>query len=109
MPWFAVLKQSAGRALVNLCQTLDLSWRLDSDGSLWVGSETWPEAEINEDDLDLMASHGASALLHLRILNPSIWPGTIWRGDRGSRVEHHLDAGDIYSRVYFEGANEWTG
>ncbi len=109
MPWFAVLKQSAGRALVHVSQSLDLSWRLEADGSLWVGEETWPEAEINEDDLDLIASHGASGTIHLRMLRPAIWPGTTWQGARVSRVEHHMDAGDISSRVYLEGASEWTG
>lgn len=93
---------TAGNALAALVDSLDdVHWRVLIDGRLWIGKETWPE--MNPDGQVLVEDIvGDSAILYFE--EPSLIPGTSFRGRHVSYVEHSLDGEDssLRTHVWFE-------
>lgn len=67
-------------------------WRVRPDGTLWVGTESWPAAAV-PDQVDVLDEPGADNVLVLAAESCAVYPGTTWGGRRISNVLHTL-AGD---------------
>jgi len=76
----------------------DLDWRILSDGTLWIGSETWDLSSqefqiLNKDPVNGSADIGSEA--------PFVVPGIELDGiGKINRVEHHIMPNTFRSRVW---------
>lgn len=90
----------AGRALQDLANEAGAVWRALPDGSIWVGTETWPEANVTDNEL-LTELAGESGALYASPY-PTLLPGTVLGGRRISHVLHTWNASGLRTRVLFE-------
>lgn len=103
LPAWTRTRESASRALGSLLAAAGSpSWRILPDGTLWVGPETWPESRIEE--WTITADHAHNAVLELHSLAPAVFPGETFDGRRVVRVEHHISARRMLTRVQVEDA-----
>jgi hypothetical protein len=88
------LSMPAGKALDLLVDVLGLSWRVQADGSIWVGAETWEAVDAAhyigqaDDDLVIYAPDGAPLL-----------PGTTIDGTQAVAVEYQISPGKLRAQV----------
>lgn len=68
--------QSLGRELDAICQQLGCSWRVLSDGTIWLGTDTWATASVQ--DFDTMAWDAASGTVTIASEDPTVLPGQTW-------------------------------
>jgi len=81
------MKGAASRALVALCDELGASWRILADGTLWIGTETWPDADLGS--AKLLDEDWASGVFTVADAVQMV-PGTLYNGERVQQVTHYL-------------------
>lgn len=100
LPFWTRPKSTTGEALEELAWALDCDWRILDDGTVWVGTETWPDAvvpgalvldEAPEDNRAELSSD-----------EPSLRPGTTFNGKRVGRVVHTIDSANVRTTVYYD-------
>ena len=79
---------TTGAILAALCAILGCNWRILSDGTVWVGAETWPDCPA---DFRSLETDGANAAQVVGTDGPAVWPGTLLGGRRVDHVTHDLD------------------
>lgn len=100
LPFWSRPKSIAGLALTNLLAALEMTWRVLTDGTLWVGSETWPAAKVKNPHITHQAPDDGRVDLGSDL--PSLLPGTTFLDRKVSRVVHHLDPKDVHTEAWFE-------
>jgi hypothetical protein len=103
LPAYAHVRQSAAAALSLLCERIGAIWRVLPDGTVWVGTETWPKADdpgdlLREDPQLQRSVYGTEV--------PSLLPGTAIDGRYISIVEHHVSPGEVTTVVTWETSPE---
>lgn len=84
-------------ALLDLVAPL-ASWRILADGTLWVGTETWPSASPQ---FDIISNDPSEQSFFLGVDVPAIIPGTVLdEVGQVNRVEHEVSAKGIRSHVW---------
>lgn len=87
------------KALLNIVAPT-LSWRILADGTLWIGSETWPANSTTFDTLDFDPTDGS---YHLGAQSPFIQPGQSLSGvGNVSRVLDVIADGKLRSSVWLD-------
>jgi hypothetical protein len=101
LPYWVRSAGTAGDELARLLAPLGATWRVLSDGTLWVGNETWPESDAPG---ELVSSSPSDACdeLSAETLSGAITPGTLFDGRRVSYVEHLADGAEMRTRVWYE-------
>jgi hypothetical protein len=74
------------------------------DGTIWVGTETWPEAQLT---YTLLEDHRWCGQVVLGVDSPSLLPGTTFLDRQVEHVEHRIGAREIRTVVQF--ADESAG
>jgi hypothetical protein len=104
---WAVMSVPAVQALLALIDIVNpsLHWRILTDGTLWIGEETWPTVTPEHVEMSANPSEG---VFDLGVDTPSIVPGcTIDDIGKIGRVEHEIESGKIRTRVWvYMGAEE---
>lgn len=90
-----------GRALYTLLASLgpEITWRILADGTLWYGTETWPEVQPEHEFLNVDPLAGNFTVYSVDRL---VVPGTKFLGEKVSAVEHSLLGGAIRSTIWTE-------
>lgn len=99
LPKWVRMAGSASEALLVLATTLGVGWRIESDGALWLGNETWPPFDTEHDVIGGSSSDGVH---EVAMVAPKLVPGVEFRGHRVSAVEHTLGSGKVRSRYWVE-------
>jgi hypothetical protein len=88
---WTTLALPVGAMLAAICEVIggDTNWRVLADGTVWIGTETWPDAGVDARAIESDGANGAD-LVGTDI--PKIWPGTLLGGRRVDYVRHNLDA-----------------
>lgn len=74
-----------------------LDWRILADGTLWIGTETWPDAGVT---YDLLSYDPREAAYEVGLQSPALEPGTTVDGiGKVSRVELHITESAIRAHV----------
>lgn len=89
-------------ALAELFREVGASWRVLPDGTLWVGTEAWPESPAF--DFVATSERPLDDAVQLHSTEPAILPGQTFRGRRVSYVEHLLQEDELQTTVYLEAA-----
>lgn len=102
LPRWSRTAGTVGTAIDRIASELALGWRVLSDGSLWIGAETWSEVTI---DHDLTDQNLASDTVVIASEAPSVVPGSTFRGRRVSTVVHDISPEMMRTTVHFASSN----
>lgn len=88
---WTTLALPVGSMLAALCQVIgnDTNWRVLADGTVWIGTEAWPDSGVDARSIEADGANGAS-IVGTDI--PQLWPGTVLAGRRVDQVTHDLEA-----------------
>jgi hypothetical protein len=81
--WSRLDSESHARALSRIADRFDLAWRVLDSGALWVGPETWPDAVLDGQELDVNTD---ARIVRFAFTVASARPGTTVDGRRVSLV-----------------------
>jgi hypothetical protein len=89
IPYWTRGAVSGSTALDSLCDKLGARWRVLPNGNVWVGTESWPEAdeELQPDQLD---RDEAAGTVYLAPDDLTLSPGIVLDGRRVGRVEYSM-------------------
>jgi len=94
----------ASAALELVADELGLTWRILRDGTVWLGADTWQEAQA-AGDTEISKTPGRAATL-IAPETPHVQPGQTFGGKRVSRVSTAtIDGGGLRQEILFESAN----
>jgi hypothetical protein len=87
---WTTLALTTGAILAALCRVAssDVNWRVLADGTVWIGTETWPDSAVVSRSIE---SDGPNAATIIGTDIPELWPGTLLDGRRVDYVRHDLD------------------
>ena len=108
LPFWTRLEGVVSEALEQLLDELGATWRVLTDGSIWVGTETWP-ADKTLKNVRILADAAHQQKVEFASDAPSLVPGTTFNGNRVSRVEIRLDADEIRTTAWFEAGETESG
>lgn len=74
-----------------------LSWRVVADGSVWVGSETWPTVTV---DHVLEDQEPTQSLVTIEVESASVLPGVTFLGSRVTSAVYHVGSTGIRADIY---------
>lgn len=81
------------------------TWRVLLDGTVWVGSETWPDCGLIEDtDYSVLSRDTVNLTATLGVETPRLLPGTTIGGNKVARVQHLLGSPTTRTIATFEGS-----
>lgn len=86
-------------AIDQLADDLGVSWRVLRDGTVWLGTETWPTVEIDEDVTTLEAETEDGARYHAD--KPDLLPGIVIDGQRIKAVVHHISSNKVTTHTHY--------
>lgn len=92
---WTTIAMPAGQALRCLAPMAgaDIAWRHLPDGTVWLGSEAWPDSRVT-DYADVSASPG-DATVEIHLLTPELLPGTLLGGRRVDALEIRVSGGSV--------------
>lgn len=79
LPAWTVVASNAARAIDELCGAASSTWRVLSDGSIWLGVETWPAQEMPNGS-DLLEVYPGEGRYVIGVDTPSLAPGVALSG-----------------------------
>jgi hypothetical protein len=96
----------ASHALVTLLDAAQASFRVLADGTVWIGVDSYPEADIEHELLDEDWSTGS---LTLAVEAPLLTPGTTFRAHRIEQVVHRLSRNALRTEAQLTSARSFLG
>jgi hypothetical protein len=93
----------AGEALRVLTQSLGATWRVLADGTVWIGVESWPEADPEHVLVDEAPQAGR---IEIADESASLVPGVTFQGQRVVRVEHRLSETALRTVAWTDAAGD---
>jgi hypothetical protein len=102
VPAWTTMGLETGPMITALCEELapEASWRLLPDGTIWVGNETWPAADLGDDDPVQIDENPEEGWVTLAMDIPRLLPGTRVGWRKADLVEHVIEAGDYFAKVW---------
>lgn len=100
LPAWSRLAQSGGAAIATLATTLGATWRSMIDGTVWLGTETWPASLVT--DFNTIAKSVVDGRSEIATTNPGLLPGTTFAGGNVGRVVQHVSPNALRTEVFFE-------
>ena len=102
---WARLEETAGTALQAIADELDLTWRSLPDGTVWVGTETWPASPLT--DFQVLEAAPEDSRLQIVASGPTLLPGQTLKaaalgGPNVGRVVYQVRDDNIRAEVFFE-------
>lgn len=77
----------ASHSLVALLDAIGATWRVLADGTVWIGTQSWPTQEIEHALID---EDWSSGILLIAPLKPELRPAVTFRGQRLDEVAHNF-------------------
>lgn len=100
-----------GQELDEICSALSrdtgesISWRILSDGSVWIGAETWTSAFVP--DFDTMSGNAAAGRHTIAAEDPTVLPGQTWyTGERIGEVVHRVEPEETRTEIWTVGVGD---
>jgi hypothetical protein len=86
-------------ALANLVAEASSNWRVLPDGSIWVGTDGFPDTGMTDYEFLSWSPEQLEACFYSD--TPTLVPGQTWQSGKVANVEHVIDAHKITSRAWF--------
>lgn len=102
LPAWSIFQAHAGQVLEELCFAaasalgVPVNWRVLADGTIWIGTETFPPATLPDPD-DVVDQFPAGGRFVLAVVTPSLLPG-VFLTDIGANVlgvDHWIEAEQV--------------
>lgn len=92
-----------GTALAHLAEAAGADWRALDNGAIWLGHDTYQEAEITEDDYELLEDTPEQfrVIISTEQLPAKLRPGTTFLGRRVEFVEYSVLPNSFTTHVWF--------
>ncbi len=101
--WARASSPDAGTALQALADSAQAAWRVQDDGSIWLGTDTYPEITLDDSQYELLRSFPSEGRdIYSGAPVPPIRPGTTLLGRRVAYVEYHLTENSAEMEVWYE-------
>jgi hypothetical protein len=107
LPFWTRNAGTVGEGLGNVLDEIGATWRVLPDGSVWIGSETWPTAKPT--DVIVESESPQDSRIEFSSASPSLLPGTTFRDRKVSRVEHTIAPGKTRTSAWFDDAGTQDG
>lgn len=91
------IESQASHALVTLLERIGATWRVLSDGTVWIGHETWPQMDPPHALLD---EDWYTGVLTVAPEAPTLRPGVTLRGHRIQEVVHTLSRAELRTEAF---------
>lgn len=91
---------TASEALTALADAMDASWRVLTDGTVWVGADSYPAANVAA--YEVLEESPELARAVLGVDSPDLLPGTTLEVRRVDAVEHVIEPGRVRSIVWWQ-------
>lgn len=102
LPFWVTPGVPIAQCLEALMEKADASWRILPEGTLWVGSESWPDAP--RFDHILITELPVQDAFELYTSEPNLLPGQTFRNRHVSYVEHSIKGDEIQTLAFLEAA-----
>lgn len=89
-----------GNALRTVVDQIGATWRHLPDGSIWIGTEVWPDSGIVK--YQLLEKDPQDGHWIIDGDSPALMPGTLLTGGKVGRVMYRLAASRVRTEVWFE-------
>src|SRR6267142_129560 len=76
------------------------TWRIGSDGTVWVGTEPWPQTQLG--DYLVTKDDPQYARQEIAANVPNVYPGELLAGRQVSTVEHRIDPTAPRATIFYE-------
>jgi len=96
--WTRTGGKPAHHALGQLIDAVGATWRHLEDGTLWVGTETWPEQQVEHELLDELSSDAHVVIAPQKL---ELRPGVTFLGRHVEHVTHRLTADELRTEALF--------
>lgn len=96
---WARFQQAGGSALAQLAHVLSAGWRVLYDGTVWFGTESWPQSALS--DYTVIRYDPELARIELGADYPIILPGTTFTDRQVDNVNHTITDGRVRTVVHF--------
>ncbi len=101
LPFWVRVEGTAGESLASVLSLAGIPcWRVLRDGTVWVGSESWPASGLT--DVTLLERDPHLGRYDFYAEKPAVFPGETWDGHRVSVVEHRFTADSLVTSVWVE-------
>lgn len=101
LPFWVRMQVRAGQALAALLAVARVpAWRVLADGTVWLGTETWPQSKLT--DFHVLAQDPHLGRHEIYAVEPSVFPGETWNGMHVSVVEHRFTQDRLVTNVWVE-------
>jgi hypothetical protein len=91
-------RAGAGRGLSILADTFGLGWRVQANGLVWIGVETWPVVYVPPFDI---SDDGVSRVLMVAPGRATWVPGTILFGKRINRIVYLIGENAVRAELHY--------
>jgi hypothetical protein len=103
LPFWMRRRGPAGACLGQLVrQVPGAAWRMQPNGEVWAGVESWPDASLSDSDYLVLREDPSNRREQLFADTPSLLPGTTFRGRHVSVVEHSISADQLRMVAWYE-------
>jgi hypothetical protein len=103
-------KGQASHCLLALCDRLGLTWRIQLDGKIWIGAETWPTVSPKVETEDEEWSSGWAQVYGEDFCeNAKLLPGTTWDSHQLDEVVHYITPDSIRTIVKIDSVSAAMG
>lgn len=100
LPFWTRPAGTVSEGLENVLDEIGASWRVLQDGTVWIGTETWPEAKVA--DVHVESEDPKDSKMVIGSEDPSLVPGTTFQSRKVSRVEHEISSGKTRTVAFFD-------
>jgi hypothetical protein len=99
VPAWSRMQAIAGISLAAIAAVTGASWRMLSDGSVWVGAETWPKSAMQAAATSFEPEAKRRTVASLA---PIVLPGQVFDGEHVAFVQHLIDARTLRTVLHLE-------
>jgi hypothetical protein len=95
------MEGKAGESLVYLLSTAGIPcWRVLPDGTVWVGTESWPVSKL--EDFQVLSEDPHLGRYEVYAREPAVFPGEVWNSRKVSVVEHRFTSRKLTTSLWVE-------
>ena len=99
-------KGPAGLSLARLAEAAGVDWRALDDGTIWLGTDAYPDASVEEEDYELLEDTPEQfrAIISTEGIPSKLRPGTTFLGRKVEFVEYNVRSASIAAHAWFQRA-----
>lgn len=99
LPRWTTLAGTVGDALWSLVEAAGAHWRVLGDGSIWIGTETWPA--VTDDEVVVEDEQPSESRIDVALEEMTILPGSSFNEQNISTATYTIDGSSMRAALYY--------